>query len=261
MNNYFNTDTYEDQYKALLWECFFKGTDRNDRTGVGCKSIFNASLKIDVSKYFPIITGRKMFQKTFDTEFEWFMNGETNIQRFRDAGVKIWDAWADENGDLGPVYGHQMRNFNSQNIDQMQMLIKNLIEDPDSRRHIISLWNPAQLDEMRLPPCYLYFQFFVEGNKLNMFVVQRSGDLFLGIPYDIALFTKILLYVSEKVNLKANLLEVSIIDAHIYNNQHEAIREYHKQGIFQAPKYNYKNGALSLINYNHGPVITAKVAI
>jgi thymidylate synthase len=103
MNNYFNTYTYEDQYKALLWECLFKGTDRNDRTGVGCKSIFNASLKIDVSKYFPIITGRKMFQKTFDTEFEWFMNGETNIQRFRDAGVKIWDYWADENGDLGPV--------------------------------------------------------------------------------------------------------------------------------------------------------------
>jgi thymidylate synthase len=261
MNNYFNTDTYEDQYKALLWECFFKGTDRNDRTGVGCKSIFNASLKIDVSKYFPIITGRKMFQKTFDTEFEWFMNGETNIQRFRDAGVKIWDAWADENGDLGPVYGHQMRNFNNQNIDQMQMLIKNLIEDPDSRRHIISLWNPAQLDEMRLPPCYLYFQFFVDNGKLNMFVVQRSGDLFLGIPYDIALFTKILLYVSEKVNLKANLLEVSIIDAHIYDNQHAAVREYHKQGIFQAPKYIYKNGALSLINYNHGPVITAKVAI
>lgn len=261
MNNYFNTDTYEDQYKALLWECFFKGTDRNDRTGIGCKSIFNASLKIDVSKYFPIITGRKMFQKTFDTEFEWFMNGETNIQRFRDAGVKIWDAWADENGDLGPVYGHQMRNFNSQNIDQMQMLIKNLIEDPDSRRHIISLWNPAQLDEMRLPPCYLYFQFFVDGDKLNMFVVQRSGDLFLGIPYDVALFTKILLYVSEKVNLNANLLEVSIVDAHIYSNQREAIREYHKQGIFQAPKYNYKNGALSLINYNHGPVITAKVAI
>ena len=261
MNNYFNTDTYEDQYKALLWECFFKGTDRNDRTGVGCKSIFNASLKIDVSKYFPIITGRKMFQKTFDTEFEWFMNGETNIQRFRDAGVKIWDAWADENGDLGPVYGHQMRNFNNQNIDQMQMLIKNLIEDPDSRRHIISLWNPAQLDEMRLPPCYLYFQFFVDNGKLNMFVVQRSGDLFLGIPYDIALFTKILLYVSEKVNLKANLLEVSIIDAHIYDNKHAAVREYHKQGIFQAPKYIYKNGALSLINYNHGPVITAKVAI
>jgi thymidylate synthase len=261
MNNYFNTDLYEDQYKGLLWECLRKGINRNDRTGVGCKSIFNASLKIDVSKYFPIITGRKMFQKTFDTEFEWFMNGETNIQRFRDAGVKIWDAWADENGDLGPVYGYQMRNFNGAGGDQLKAVITSLKKDPDSRRHIISLWNPLQLHQMKLPPCYLYFQFFVDGDKLNMFVVQRSGDLFLGIPYDVALFTKILLYISEQVNLKANLLEISIIDAHIYNNQHEAIREYNKQGIFQPPTYNYKNGELSLINYNHGPVITAKVAI
>jgi thymidylate synthase len=253
--------TYEEGYRRLLWECLTNGIHRNDRTGVGCKSIFNASLKANVSKYFPIITGRKMFEKTFNTEFEWFMNGETNIQRFRDAGVKIWDAWADENGYLGPVYGHQMRNFNDQNIDQMQMLIKQLINDPDSRRHIISLWNPAQIDQMRLPPCYLYFQFFVEHDKLNMFVVQRSGDLFLGIPYDMALFTKILLYVSDKVGLKANWLEVQIVDAHIYDNQYDAIHEYLMQDTFDTPEYIYENGALTLINYKHGPVITAKVAI
>jgi thymidylate synthase len=253
--------TYEEQYRRLLWECFINSTHRNDRTGVGCYSTFNAKLKIDVSKYFPLITGRKMFQKTFDTEFEWFINGETNIQRFRDANVKIWDAWADENGDLGPVYGHQMRNFNDQNIDQMQTLIKNLIDDPDSRRHIISLWNPAQLDQMRLPPCYLYFQFFVNYNKLNMFVVQRSGDLFLGIPYDVALFTKVLLYVAEKVNLKANWLEVSIVDAHIYDNQIDAIHKYLLEPTFDMPEYIYENGALTLLNYKHGPVISAKVAI
>ena len=253
--------TYEEGYRKLLWECLTNGIHRNDRTGVGCKSIFNASLKTNVSKYFPVITGRKMFEKTFNTEFEWFINGETNIQRFRDAGVKIWDAWADENGDLGPVYGHQMRNFNDQNIDQMQMLIKQLINDPDSRRHIISLWNPAQIDQMRLPPCYLYFQFFVEHDKLNMFVVQRSGDLFLGIPYDMALFTKILLYVSEKVGLKANWLEVQIVDAHIYDNQYDAIHKYLMQDTFDTPEYIYENGALTLINYKHGPVITAKVAI
>ena len=253
--------TYEEGYRRLLWECLTNGIHRNDRTGIGCKSIFNASLKTNVSKYFPVITGRKMFQKTFDTEFEWFINGETNIQRFRDTGVKIWDAWADENGDLGPVYGHQMRNFNDQNIDQMQMLLKQLINDPDSRRHIISLWNPAQIDQMRLPPCYLYFQFFVEHDKLNMFVVQRSGDLFLGIPYDMALFTKILLYVSEKVGLKANWLEVQIVDAHIYDNQYDAIHEYLMQDTCDLPEYIHENGALTLINYKHGPVITAKVAI
>tara|TARA_R110000868_G_scaffold72474_2_gene211167 strand:- start:1151 stop:1936 length:786 start_codon:yes stop_codon:yes gene_type:complete len=254
-------NNYEEQYRKLLWECFIKGTHRNDRTGVGCLSIFNASLSIDVSTKFPLITGRKMFQKTFDTEFEWFINGETNIQRFRDANVKIWDAWADENGDLGPVYGHQMRNFNDQNIDQMQMLINNLIADPDSRRHIITLWNPIQLDQMRLPPCYLYFQFFVDRGKLNMFVVQRSGDLFLGVPYDIALFTKILLYVSEKVNLKANLLDVQIIDAHIYDNHSEAIHEYLKQERFYAPSYDYNNGVLTINDYKHGPVISAPVAV
>lgn len=255
------TERYETQYKDLLWECFTHGVHRNDRTGVGCLSIFNASLKIDVSKYFPILTGRKMFQKTFDTEFEWLINGETNIQRFKDAGVKIWDAWADENGDLGPVYGHQMRNFNDQNIDQMQMLIERLIADPDSRRHIISLWNPIQLDQMALPPCYLYFQFFVDRGKLNMFVVQRSGDLFLGIPYDVALFTKILLYVADKVSLKANLLEIQIIDAHIYDNQSAAIHKYFEQESFDLPEYTNKNGTLELINYKYSPKITATVAV
>ena len=252
---------YESQYKELLYKCLASGTSRNDRTGVGCNSIFNANLRIDLKEGFPLLTGRKMFQKTFDTEFEWFMNGETNVQRFRDANVKIWDAWADENGDLGPVYGHQMRNFNDQNIDQMQMLIKNLIDDPDSRRHIISLWNPAQTNQMALPPCYLYFQFFVDGLDLNMFVVQRSGDMFLGIPYDVALFSKILLYVANKVELNANFIDVQIVDAHVYNNQHDAIHKYLDQETFQSPQYFYKNGALTLINYKHGPVISAKVAI
>jgi thymidylate synthase len=154
-----------------------------------------------------------------------------------------------------------MRNFNDQNIDQMQMLIKNLIDDPDSRRHIISLWNPIQLDQMALPPCYLYFQFFVDRGKLNMFVVQRSGDLFLGIPYDVALFTKILLYVAEKVSLEANLLEIQIIDAHVYENQIDAIQEYFEQESFDPPEYTNENGILELINYKHGPKITATVAV
>ena len=252
---------YEEQYKELLWECLTKGTHRLDRTKVGCSSIFNASLSIDVSKYFPIITGRRMSQKIFDTEFEWFMSGQTNIKIFKDAGIKIWDAWADENGDLGPVYGHQMRNFNNQNIDQMDYVIKSLMIDPDSRRHIISLWNPVQLDQMALPPCYLYFQFFVDKGKLNMFVVQRSGDLFLGIPYDVALFTRILLYVADYTGLDANVLDIQIVDAHIYNNQLEAVHEYLKQDNFKLPKYKLDGNLLELITYKHGPVITATVAV
>lgn len=256
MNN-----TYELQYRQMLKYCLDNGTQRDDRTGVGSKSVFNMALSVNVSKQFPVITGRKMFQKIFDTEFDWFMNGETNIKRFQDAGVKIWDAWADENGDLGPVYGHQMRNFNNQNIDQMRNLIKSLRTDPDSRRHIISLWNPAQQDQMALPPCYLYFQFFVKHKKLNMFAVQRSGDLFLGVPYDMALFAKILLYVADETGLEANTLDVQIVDAHIYNNQYEAVHKYLDQRTFELPKFTYKSNKLELIDYEHGPIITATVAV
>ena len=253
--------TYEEQYRKLLWECFVNSTYRDDRTGIGCYSTFNAKLKINVSKYFPIITGRKMFQKTFDTEFEWFINGETNIQRFRDAGVKIWDAWADENGDLGPVYGHQMRNFNDQNIDQMHNLLNGIMDDPDSRRHIISLWNPAQLSDMRLPPCYLYFQFFVNGDNLNMFVVQRSGDLFLGIPYDVALFSQILIYVAEVTGYKPGQLDIQIVDAHVYKTSIDAVKEYMQVQTSNLPSYEYNNGILTINDYKHGPVISAPVAV
>ena len=252
---------YEAQYKELLWKCLANGTHRLDRTGVGCSSVFNASLRIDLKDGFPLLTGRKMFQKTFDTEFEWFINGETNIQRFKDANVKIWDAWADENGDLGPVYGYQMRNFNGAGGDQLKSVITSLKNNPDSRRHIISLWNPLQLHQMALPPCYLYFQFFVTKGELNMFVVQRSGDIFLGVPYDVALFAKVLLYIAEKTNLKANYIDVQIVDAHVYNNQLDSIHKYLDQETFQAPDYIYENGVLTLINYKHGPIISAKVAI
>lgn len=253
---------FENSYRKILNNCLLKGIERNDRTGVGSYSIFNQSIKINISKKFPIITGRKIYQKIFDAEFDWFINGETNIKRFKDAGVTIWDSWANNNGDLGPVYGYQMVNYNGNNINQLEALITSLKTNKDSRRHIISLWNPIQLKEMALPPCYLYFQFFVDkNNKLNMFVLQRSGDLFLGIPYDIALFSKILLHVSLKTNLKPNRIELQIIDAHIYKNQIKSIKEYLSTPSFNLPKYNYKNEILTLLDYNCGPKITAKVAV
>jgi thymidylate synthase len=252
---------YEEQYKDILEKSITFGVERLDRTGVGCYSIFNASLSINLNDGFPLLTGRKMFEKIFKTEFEWFMNGETNIQRFRDSGIKIWDAWADINGDLGPVYGHQMRNFNNQNIDQMHNLLNGIINDPDSRRHIISLWNPAQLTDMKLPPCYLYFQFFVECNNLNMFVVQRSGDLFLGIPYDVALFSQILIYVADKTGYNPNRLDVQIVDAHVYKTSLNASKEYLQQNTFGLPSYEYNNGTLTIKNYKHGFVISAPVAV
>jgi thymidylate synthase len=252
---------FEIHYKKLLKKCLINGTERKDRTGVGCYSIFNLSIKFKISKRFPLITGRKMFSKTFNTEFNWFINGETNIERFKLNNVKIWDNWANENGDLGPVYGYQMLNYNGENINQLNQVIESIKNSPDSRRHIISLWNPIQLKEMALPPCYLYFQFFVDKNKLNMFVLQRSGDMFLGIPYDAALFSMILLYVSNKCNLKANKIEFNIIDAHVYKNQVESINEYLLQPIYELPKYNFTNNNIELINYKHGKIITSQIAI
>ena len=254
-------NNYELQYKKLLKEALANGVERNDRTGIGCYSIFSKNLRVDLSETFPLITGRKMFEKTFKTEFEWFINGETNIKRLQDAGVKIWDAWADENGDLGPVYGYQLRNFNGAGWDQLKAVITSLKSDPDSRRHVISLWNPLQLNQMRLPPCYLYFQFFVEKDKLNLFALQRSGDLLLGIPYDVALFSTLLLYVSDEVGLKPGLMDLQIIDAHVYSNQVEAVEYYLNLPIYDLPTYSYLGGELEINNYVHGPVVKAQVAV
>ena len=254
---------YEEQYKKLLKKVLTKGIERNDRTGVGSYSLFDLSLSVKVNKRFPILTGRQMFPKTFNTEFLWLANGETNVARFKANNVKIWDSWADENGELGPVYGYQMRNWNGEGHDQLKNVIESIIKTPDSRRHIISLWNVGQLDLMALPPCYLYFQFFVnKDNKLDMFVVQRSGDMFLGIPYDVCLFSKILLHVASNTGYVANELSLKIVDAHIYKNQIEAIHEYLKQPTFKLPKFHQFNSIdTELIDYKHGPRITAPVAV
>lgn len=254
-------NNYEKKYKKIIQETISNGIYRNDRTGIGSYSLFNKNLEINVSKYFPILTGRKMFEKTFKTEFEWFINGETNIKRLQEANVKIWDNWADENGDLGPVYGHQLINFNSEGHNQLENLINSIKTNPNSRRHIISLWNPLQLKKMKLPPCYLYFQFFVQNEKLNMFILQRSGDLIAGVPYDIALFTIFLLYISEKTGYKANKLSLNIIDAHIYKNQLNVANEYLKRDIFDLPTYKYNNEELKIINYNYQNYIKIPVAI
>lgn len=252
---------FEHKYKAILENVYLNGFYRNDRTGVGCYSLFNQSIKINVSKHFPILTGRKIKEKIFKTEFEWFINGETSIDIFKKNNIKIWDSWADRNNELGPVYGYQMLNFNSENINQLNQIIDSIKHFPDSRRHIITLWNPAQLSKMALPPCYLYFQFYVENDLLNLFVLQRSGDLFLGVPYDICLQTLFLLYVANECGLKPNKLELTIIDAHIYTNQLKPIKEYLMQPILSPIKYKYFNNELKLINYKTTKIITAKVAV
>ena len=253
------TNTYETKYRDLLRN--WKGYMRNDRTGVGCVSKFGLGLTIDIDEYFPLLTGKKMFPRIYESEFKWFISGHTNIKELQEKGNTIWNEWADKDGNLGPVYGHQLRNFNSDGHDQLESVIDTLKNDPDSRRHVISLWNPGQLKEMALPPCYLYFQFFVEKDNLHMFALQRSADMFLGVPYDVALFAQLLLYVAEKTNFKARTIDIKFIDAHIYNNQHQAVLEYLEQDIKTLPTYIYVNELLILKNYTPGKVITTPVAI
>ena len=253
---------YEARYRDLFFDIAEDNVERNkERTGVGCLSSFSLDLDIDISKYFPILSGRKMFPHIFESEFKWFISGQTNIAALRKANNNIWNNWADENGDLGPVYGHQLRNFNSQGFDQLEGVIKSINDMPDSRRHVISLWNPAQIEEMALPPCYLYFQFFVDKNNLNMFALMRSADVFLGVPYDVALFAQLLLYVAEKTGYNAKNLSVKFVDAHVYKNQQQAIEEYLNEDASGAPTYSFQNGQLNLHDYNPGKVITAPVAV
>jgi thymidylate synthase len=252
---------YENQYRKILKDCMSNGIYRNDRTKVGSYSLFDQSIKIDISKYFPMLTGRKIFKKIFDTEFDWFINGETNIKRFKDKNINIWDAWADSNGELGPTYGYQLLNYNGKGINQLENVINEIKTNADSRRHIITLWNPEQQSEMALPPCYHNFQFYVENQKLNLAVTQRSGDLFLGIPYDICVFSKLLLYVASRTSLFPQILSLRIIDAHIYKNQLVSIIDYLNQPHYSLPTYNYDGQNLIINNYNFAKVITAPIAI
>jgi len=265
---------YENNYRSLLAQIVNNGNYRQDRTGVGTKSLFNLSLNIIIDagkelgsdiirgENFPILTGKHMSQKIFDTEFEWFMNGETNIQRFKDNDVHIWDNWATPEGDLGPVYGYQLRNFNGQNIDQLKDLIDGINNNRHSRRHVISLWNPAMTKDMALPPCYLYFQFYINQGTINMFVVQRSGDMFLGVPYDVCLFTKILLYIASETNTVPKNINISIIDAHVYLNHLDAVKEYMENTDYKdGCKFSYQSGRLILKDYKPGPKIKAPVAV
>jgi thymidylate synthase len=249
------------QYHDLMKRILSEGVKKTDRTGTGTISVFGHQMRFNLADGFPVVTTKKLHLRSIIIELLWFLRGDSNITWLKENGCSIWDEWADENGDLGPVYGHQLRNFNSCNIDQLNNAIQSLKTSPDSRRHVITLWNPCQLSEMALPPCYLYFQFFVDRDRLNMHVVQRSGDLFLGIPYDMALFSMLLLYVSKEAGYSPGILDLNIIDAHVYKNQIDAIEEYIETETFELPKYEFNDNKITLLNYKSGPVITAPVAI
>jgi len=217
----------EEQYLDLLREVLADGASKTDRTGTGTLSVFGRQLRFGLER-FPLLTTKKLHLKSILYELLWFLRGDTNVKWLQERGVTIWDEWADDKGELGPVYGYQWRHWRTpdgREVDQIQQLIASLRSKPDSRRHIVSAWNPADVDKMALPPCHALFQFYVANGKLSCQMYQRSADLFLGVPFNIASYAALTLMVAQVVNLKPGEFILTLGDAHLYMNHLEQARE------------------------------------
>jgi thymidylate synthase len=215
------------QYLDLLADVMTNGTDRPDRTGTGTRSVFGRQMRFDLGRGFPLLTTKKLHLKSIITELLWFLRGETNVRWLQERGVKIWDEWADENGDLGPVYGSQWRSWpdgRGGTIDQIAGVIESIRTKPDSRRHIVTAWNPAEIDDMALPPCHCLFQFYVADGKLSCQLYQRSADIFLGVPFNIASYALLTQMVAQVTGLKPGEFIHSFGDIHLYANHVEQAR-------------------------------------
>ncbi|WP_027834425.1 thymidylate synthase [Maritalea myrionectae] len=214
-------------YLDLLTHVMENGVDRGDRTGTGTRGVFGYQMRFDLEKGFPLVTTKKLHLRSIIHELLWFLMGETNIKYLQDNKVRIWDEWADENGDLGPVYGSQWRSWpapNGESIDQITKLIDGIKNNPNSRRHIVTAWNPAEVDNMALPPCHCLFQFFVADGKLSCQLYQRSADIFLGVPFNIASYSLLTHMVAQVTGLQVGEFVHSFGDAHIYHNHFDQVR-------------------------------------
>ncbi len=215
------------QYLDLLRTILEKGTDKSDRTGTGTRSIFGYQMRFDLAEGFPLLTTKKLHLRSIIYELLWFLNGDTNIRFLNENGVSIWDEWADENGDLGPVYGKQWRSWHcadGNEIDQIGQVIEQIKHNPDSRRHIVCAWNVGEIDRMALPPCHVLFQFYVNEGKLSMQLYQRSADVFLGVPFNIASYALLLMMTAQVCGLKPGIFVHTLGDAHLYNNHLDQAR-------------------------------------
>ncbi|CDP52364.1 Thymidylate synthase [Devosia sp. DBB001] len=215
-------------YQQLLSDILERGTDKSDRTGVGTRSLFGYQMRFDLSEGFPLLTTKKLHIKSIVYELLWFLRGDTNVRWLQERGVKIWDEWADENGDLGPVYGSQWRSWpapDGRHIDQIANVVNSIRTKPDSRRHIVSAWNPAEVDEMALPPCHCLFQFYVADGKLSCQLYQRSADTFLGVPFNIASYALFTHMMAQVTGLEVGDFVHSFGDVHLYSNHFEQARE------------------------------------
>ena len=212
------------QYLDLLETVLKEGTDRGDRTGTGTRSVFGHQMRFDLSRGFPVLTTKKLHLRSIIIELLWFLRGDTNIGWLKENGVSIWDEWADENGDLGPVYGYQWRTWpagDGRSVDQIENLLHQIKTNPNSRRLIVSAWNPALVDEMALPPCHCLFQFYVSDGRLSCQLYQRSADIFLGVPFNIASYALLTMMIAQVCDLKPGDFVHTLGDAHLYHNHFE----------------------------------------
>ena len=214
-------------YLDLLQHILDHGIDRGDRTGTGTRAVFGYQMRFDLAAGFPLLTTKRLHTRSIVHELLWFLRGETNVRSLQEAGVSIWDEWADEHGELGPVYGHQWRHWPARDggeIDQIQRLVEGLRRSPESRRHIVTAWNPADVDRMALPPCHALFQFHVAAGRLSCQLYQRSADVFLGVPFNIASYALLTHMVAQVTGLQAGDFVHTLGDAHLYHNHFEQAR-------------------------------------
>jgi thymidylate synthase len=262
------------QYLDFAQHILSNGQVKSDRTGTGTTSVFGYQMRFDLQQGFPILTTKKLHLKSIIHELLWFIAGDTNIKYLQDNGVKIWDEWADENGDLGPVYGHQWRSWPDQNngsIDQIKQVINQLKTNPDSRRHVISAWNVAEVENMALPPCHCLFQFYVADNKLSCQLYQRSADVFLGVPFNIASYALLTMMMAQVCGFEPGDFVHTFGDAHIYSNLVEQINEQILREPYQLPQlkinpeiknlFEFTYDDFQLIDYKAHPHIKGKVAV
>ena len=272
------------QYLDLLRNVQSNGVKKADRTGTGTKSIFGYQMRFDLSKGFPLVTTKKIHVKSVIHELLWFLKGSTNITYLQENGVRIWNEWANEKGDLGPIYGHQWRNWNSDGIDQINEVIKTLKINPDSRRMLVSAWNPSVLpspnlsfaenisnQKAALPPCHAFFQFYVSNNRLSCQLYQRSADVFLGVPFNIASYALLTMMVAQVCNYKLGDFVHTFVDVHIYSNHEEQVKEQ----LSRSPKplpimrlnknvtsiFEFTYADFDIINYDPHPLIPGTVSI
>lgn len=262
------------QYLDLLGRILTHGVEKDDRTGTGTLSVFGHQMRFDLQAGFPALTTKKLHMRSIVHELLWFLSGNTNIKYLQDHGVTIWDEWADEKGDLGPVYGHQWRSWptpEGKEIDQIMAVVNQIKNDPDSRRHIVSAWNVADIDQMKLPPCHLLFQFYVARGQLSCQMYQRSADVFLGVPFNIASYSLLTLIVAQACDLEAAEYIHTIGDAHLYLNHLEQARKQLTREPRTLPKmfinpevrsvFDFKYEDFELTGYDPYPHIKAPVAV